>query len=210
MMKQSQSNSYLFGGNAAYVEELYEAYLDNPASVPENWRDYFDALQNVHAVDGSASNDIAHRPIIESFAQRARSNSLLPRMGDVNLATARKQVYVQALIDAYRFMGVRWANLDPLKRLERPSIPALEPAFYDFTEADMDQVFHAGDLFFGFEQATLREIVQALRDTYCGTLGVEFMYISDPEQKQWWKQRLESIRATPKFSAEKKKHILER
>ncbi len=210
MMKQSQSNSYLFGGNAAYVEELYEAYLDNPASIPENWRDYFDALQNVQAVDGSTSNDIAHTPIIESFAQRARSNSLLPRMGDVDLATARKQVYVQALIDAYRFMGVRWANIDPLKRQERPSIPSLEPAFYDFTEADMEQTFHAGDLSFGFEQATLREIVKALRDTYCGTIGAEFMYISDPDQKQWWKQKLESIRATPQFSNEKKKQILER
>ncbi|KAG0295086.1 hypothetical protein BGZ96_012572 [Linnemannia gamsii] len=74
----------------------------------------------------------------------------------------------------------------------------------------MEQTFHAGDLYFGSEQATLREIVKALRDTYCGTIGVEFMYISDPEQKRWWKERLESIRATPDFSVEKKKHILER
>ena len=60
MMKQFQSNSYLFGGNAPYVEEMYEAYLDNPASVPENWRSYFDALQNTPASDGTSANDVAH------------------------------------------------------------------------------------------------------------------------------------------------------
>jgi 2-oxoglutarate dehydrogenase E1 component len=210
MMKQLQSNSYLFGGNAPYVEELYEAYLDNPASVPDNWRDYFDALQNVPAADGSNSNDVAHGPILESFAQRAKSNAFLPRVGTRDLTAARKQVYVQSLISAYRFLGGRWANLDPLKRQERPAIPELEPAFYDFTEADMDQTFHASNLYFGFEQATLRDIVKALRDTYCGTIGAEFMYISDPVQKRWWNERLESIRATPTFSVEKKKHILDR
>ena len=210
MMKESQSNSYLFGGNAPYVEELYEAYLDNPASVPDNWREYFDALQNVPAVDGSAANDVAHAPIVESFAQRARSNAFLPRAGAGEMTTARKQVFVQSLIDAYRFLGARWANLDPLKRQERPQIPELEPAFYDFTEADMDQVFDASNLYFGFQQATLRDIIKALRDTYCGTIGAEYAYISDPEQKRWWKERLETTRATPNFSAEKKKHILER
>ncbi len=74
----------------------------------------------------------------------------------------------------------------------------------------MDQTFHAQNLYFGFEQASLREIVKALRDTYCGTIGAEFMYISDPEQKRWWKEKLESIRSTPNFSPEKKKHILNR
>ena len=117
---------------------------------------------------------------------------------------------MQSLIGAYRFLGSQWANLDPLKRRERPAIPELEPAFYDFTEADMDQVFSAQNLYFGFEQASLREIVKALRDTYCGTIGAEFMYISDPEQKRWWKEKLESIRSTPNFSTEKKKHILNR
>src|SRR6201996_7918307 len=212
MMKQFQSNSYLFGGNAPYVEELYEAYLDNPASVPENWRSYFDALQNVPATDGTNANDVAHGPIVESFAQRAKANAFLPRAGagGEDLTTARKQVYVQSLIGAYRFLGSQWANLDPLKRRERPAIPELEPGFYDFTEADMDQVFNATNLYFGFEQASLRDIVKALRDTYCGTIGAEYMYISDPEQKRWWKEKLESIRSTPNFSNDKKKHILNR
>lgn len=204
MMKQFQLNSYLFGGNAPYVEELYEQYLDNPASVPDNWREYFDALQNVPASDGTSANDVAHGPIVESFAQRAKANAFIPRGAGENLSTARKQVHVQSLISAYRFLGSQWANLDPLKRRERPSIPELEPGFYDFTEADMDQTFSAGNLYFGFEQASLRDIVKALRDTYCGTIGAEFMYVSDPEQKRWWQERLESTRATPNFTAEKK------
>lgn len=129
VMKQFQLNSYLFGGNASYVEELYDAYLDNPASVPENWREYFDALQNVPATDGSNVNDVAHFPIVESFAQRAKANAFIPRESSSNLATARKQVHVQSLISAYRFLGSQWANLDPLKRRERPAIPELEPAF---------------------------------------------------------------------------------
>ena len=108
MMKQFQSNSYLFGGNAPYVEELYEAYLDNPASVPDTWRDYFDALQNVPASDGTSHNDVAHGPIVESFAQRAKANAFGNKASTTDLAIARKQVHVQSLIAAYRFLGSRW------------------------------------------------------------------------------------------------------
>ncbi len=210
MMKQFQSNSYLFGGNASYVEEMYELYLDNPASVADTWRDYFDALQHVPAADGSAANDVAHRPIVESFEQRARGNGFAPRTGESGLATAGKQVFVQALIGAYRFLGARWANLDPLKRTERVPIKELEPGFYDFTESDMDQKFSANSLYFGYDSATLRQILQDLRDTYCGTLGVEYMYISDPEQKRWFQKHLEGSRSTPKFDTKKKTRILER
>src|SRR6185295_12769441 len=108
-------------------------------------------------------------------------------------------------IAAYRFLGARWADLDPLKRQERPPIPELEPAFYDLTEADLDIQFSASNTYFGQEQMTLRELVTALRQTYCGTIGVEFMYISDPAQKRWWQQKLEPIRATANFNAEKKR-----
>jgi len=211
MMRQFQANSYLFGGNAPYVEELYERYLDNPGSVPDKWRAYFDKMQLVPAADGSASTpDVAHAPIVESFALRAKENKLRPAVAPTDLSVARKQVHVQSIIAAYRFLGSRWADLDPLKRQERPAIPELEPAFYDLTEADMDTEFSAANTYFGQEQMTLREIIKALRQTYCGTLGVEFMYIADPAQKRWMQQRLESIRSTPNFSAQEKKDILER
>lgn len=211
MMQQYRGNSYLFGGNAPYVEELYEAYLDNPGSVPDNWRSYFDALQNVPAVDGSEQRDVAHAPVVESFAQRAKANAFQLRASSTELSVARKQVHVQSLIAAYRSLGARWADLDPLKRQERPRIPELEPAFYDLTESDMDITFSATNTYFTkAEQQTLREIVQALRETYCGTIGAEFMHVTEPAEKRWWQERLESIRSKPSYTAEKKKHILDR
>ena len=211
MMQQYRSNSYLFGGNAPYVEEMYEAYLDNPGSVPDNWRSYFDALQHVPAADGSDTRDVAHAPVVESFAQRAKANAFAVKASASELAVARKQVHVQSLIAAYRSLGARWADLDPLKRQERPKIPELEPAFYDLSESDMDITFSATNTYFTTaEQQTLREIVQALRETYCGSIGAEFMHITEPVEKRWWQQKLESIRSKGNFSAEQKKHILDR
>jgi len=211
MMRQFQANSYLFGGNAPYVEELYERYLDNPGSVPEKWRAYFDQMQLVPAADGNAStHDVAHAPIVESFAMRAKAGTLRPAVAATDLSVARKQVHVQSIIAAYRFLGSRWADLDPLKRQERSPIPELEPAFYDLTEADMDIVFSAANTYFGQEQMSLRDLIGAARQTYCGTIGAEYMYIGDPTQKRWLQQRLESIRSTPSFSPSQKRRILDR
>ena len=211
MMKAFQSNSYLFGGNAPYVEELYESYLNNPGSVPEAWRAWFDSMQAVPAADGSPqTRDIAHAPIVQSFAERSRDGALQPRMMGGDAATARKQVFVQSLVAAYRNLGSRWADLDPLKRQERPVIPELEPAFYDFTEGEHANIYSAANTYFGFDNAPLRDIVKALRDTYCGSIGAEFMYISDQAQKRWIQERLESTRARPSYSTDKKKRILDR
>jgi 2-oxoglutarate dehydrogenase E1 component len=211
MMQQYRSNSYLFGGNAPYVEELYEAYLDNPGSVPDNWRSYFDNLQNVPSSDGTLSRDVAHAPVVESFAQRAKANAFQLKASASELAVARKQVHVQSLIAAYRSLGARWADLDPLKRTERPKIPELEPAFYDLTESDMDITFSATNTYFTkAEQQTLREILQALRETYCGTIGAEFMHCTEPGEKRWWQERLESIRSKPSLSGEQKVDILDK
>ena len=211
MMQQHRSNSHLFGGNAPYVEELYEAYLDNPGSVPDTWRTYFDNLQHVPAVDGSDNRDVAHAPVVESFAQRAKANAFALKASSADLEVARKQVHVQSLVAAYRNVGQRWADLDPLKRTERPRIPELEPAFYDLTESDMDITFSAANTYFGkSENMSLREILQALRETYCGTIGAEFMHITDQSQKRWWQQRLEGIRSKPNLNGAQKRHILDR
>ncbi len=211
MMQQYRASSHLFGGNAPYVEDMYEAYLDNPGSVTDAWRAYFDALQNVPATDGSTARDVAHAPVVESFAQRAKANAFGNKASSADLAVARKQVHVQSLIAAYRFLGSRWADLDPLKRQERPKIPELEPAFYDLTESDMDITFSASNTYFSSaENMTLREIVQALRETYCASIGAEYMHVTEPAEKRWWQMHLESVRSKPSFSVEGKKHILER
>src|SRR3569623_787612 len=210
MMQQFRSNSYLFGGNAPYVEELYEAYLINPVSVPDNWRAYFDAMQHVPAVDGSCKPDVAHAPVVASFAERAKLGPIRTVTATRDAEMGRKRVAVTQLIAAYRFLGTHWANLDPLKRQERPVIQELEPAFYGFSDIDMDTVFNISNTYFGTETASLRDLVNSLRDTYCRSINTEFMHISDPAQKRWMQERLESTRATPNFSPEKKKTILER
>ena len=204
MMQENTANSYLFGGNAPYVEELYEAYLDNPGSVPDNWRAYFDSMQNVPAVDGSNKPDVAHASVIASFAERAKQGPIRVVTASTDAEMGRKRVAVTQLIAAYRYLGSRWANLDPLQRQERPPIPELDPAFYGFTDADLDTVFNISNTYFGQETASLRDLLNFLRDTYCRSIGAEYMYISDPAEKRWLQERLESIRSTPTFSAEKK------
>src|SRR4030095_5201321 len=204
-------NSYLFGGNAPYVEEMYENYLANPGSVPDNWRESFDAVQNVPAVDGSTAKDVPHLPVINAFAERAKQGGtrvVVATGADSELG--RKRTAVQQLIAAYRNVGARWADLDPLKRAEREKIPELDPSFYGFTDADQETVFNTSNTFFGKESMSLRELINALRETYCGTIGAEYMYISDQHKKRWWQQKLESIRSKPNFPAEQKKHILDR
>lgn len=209
-MQHERSTSYLFGGNAPYIEELYETYLDNPSSVPEKWRTYFDAIQHRPIDNGTEAKDIPHAPVQASFAERAKLGSIWRIVASPDAELGRKRVSVQKLIAAYRNIGSRWADLDPLKRQERPELPDLEPSFYGFSDTDMDIVFNTSNTYFGNETMPLRELLQNLRETYCGTLGIEFMYITDQKQKRWWQAKFETIRANPDFSADRKKHILER
>ena len=205
-----QNNTYLFGGNAPYVEEMYENYLANPGSVPDSWRAYFDALSHVPAADGSNAKDVPHLPVINAFAERAKSGGTRVVMASTDPEMGRKRTAVQQLIAAYRNVGQRWADLDPLKRTERPEIPDLDPLFYGFTDAEQETIFDTSNTFFGKDRMSLRELLNALRETYCGTLGAEFMYTTEQAEKRWWQQKLESIRSKPNFSADRKKAILER
>ena len=210
MMQDQRDNSYLFGGNAPYVEELYESYLHDPASVADHWRDYFDNVKQVPAVDGSSRTDIAHGPIVASFAERAKQGPIRTISDSADSEMGRKRVAVQQLIAAYRNVGNRWANTDPLKRTERQDIPELDPAFYGFTDGDMDIVFNTSNTFFGRAEMSLRDLLQALRETYCGTIGAEYMFITDQKIKKWWQEKLESIRSKPSFNVDKKRQILDR
>ncbi len=205
-----QSNTYLFGGNAPYVEEMYENYLANPGSVADSWREYFDALQHVPSSDGGNSKDVAHQPVINAFAERAKLGGTKVVFGSSDQEMGRKRVAVQQLIAAYRNVGARWADLDPLKRRERENIPELELSFYEFSNSDQEIVFNISNTFFGKETMSLRDLRNALFETYCGSIGAEYMFLTDQAQKRWWQQKLESIRSKPNFDAAKKRHILER
>ena len=208
---EALENSYLFGGNAPYVEELYESYLNNPGSVPDNWRSYFDQLQHQPATDGQElTRDQPHAPIVDAFVQRAKQGSFAQATQQLDLTVASKQLHVQSLIAAYRSLGSRWAELDPLKQHDRDEIPELDPAFYGLSEVDMDQEFSATNTYFTSDSTmTLRQIIKALRDTYCRSIGVEFMHCSDPVVKRWIQQRLESIRIAPSYTNEEKCNILQ-
>ncbi len=206
MMKDLRSGSYLFGGNAPYIDELYENYLENQESVAPEWKRYFDQIQVL-----PGPRDVAHAPVRELIGRIAKDRSKGgAQISPTDLAElGRKQAAVFQLISSYRFLGARHANLDPLKRHERPEVPELDPASHGFTDADMDRVFNTGTLV-GPQQATLREIIQALRETYCGTIGLEYMYLTDTAQKRWLQQRFEGIRSRPSYSPDYKRHILER
>jgi len=206
MMKELIGNSYLFGANAPFIEALYDAWLKDPSAVEPRWRDYFEELQRVE----SGAADVSRFEVQDRFARLARESRpagatvliTRPQLGE-------KQFGVLQLISAHRFLGVRHADIDPLRRREKPAIPELDPAFYGLGEADLDTVFNTGTLF-GPREMKLRDLLQFLKNTYCRTIGVEYMYITDMAQKRWVQERLETIRSTPSYDADYRKHILER
>jgi len=211
MMKQFQSTSYLFGGNAPFVEDLYEQYLANPGAVSEQWRTYFDQIQLMPGLGRDGAKDVAHAPVIESYVQRARLGELTGGRSapQLDIEHERLQVAALLLVTAYRIAGARWATLDPLKRVPRPSTPELEPAYYDLTEADLDREINAGS-FVGLDRTTLRNLVQALRDTYCRNVGFEYMFIGDRVQRDWIQQRIEPVRGVPAYGAADQKRLLQK
>ncbi|CAN7279853.1 2-oxoglutarate dehydrogenase E1 component [Paraburkholderia sp. SIMBA_054] len=210
MITRNRKTSFLFGGNAPYVEEQYETYLADPTTVSEDWRGYFDALQDVPAVDGSDTGDVAHGPVVSRFVELAKQTRTAGRSENDVLSFARKQVAVQALISAYRMVGTRNAHLDPLRWTAPVPVPELNSSYYDLSHADMNTKFSMSGAHFSDQVETLGDLMQALKETYCGTLGAEFMYLADPEQRNWWSMRLESSRSKAALDNGDKLHILER
>jgi 2-oxoglutarate dehydrogenase E1 component len=209
MMKQFLSSSSLFGSNAPYIEELYESYLTDPGSVSAEWRAYFDELQKTA---GAVAKDVAHTPVIEAFANLAKQSPLALRRAQVVAAPAvesQKQVHVLQLINSYRVLGSRYAALDPLQLHDRQVVPELDPAYHGLSDSDLDTVFNTGSLV-GPAQASLRQIVDAVKTTYCGSIGAEYMYITDTVQKRWIQSRLEGSRSQPSFTKEQKRFLLDR
>ncbi|MFM0397477.1 2-oxoglutarate dehydrogenase E1 component [Paraburkholderia phytofirmans] len=210
MLMEKIQSSFLFGGNAPYVEEQYELYLADPASVADEWRAYFDALRETPAIDGSDRDDEPHAPVVSTFVDLARRSRATQITLDDGLAIARKQVAVQSLIAAYRMIGTRKAKLDPLLWTPPKASIELTPAFYGLSAADMSTRFSTADTFLFDEDATLQDIVAALEQTYTGTLGAEFMHLTDAGERRWWQMQLESTRARPSFSVAEKNRFLER
>lgn len=208
VMQRMWSSAHLSGGNAAYVEELYELYLHDPNAVPEEWRTYFQKLP----ADGNPANDVSHSTIRDHFVLLAKNQRRAQPVsaGTVSSEHEKKQVEVLRLIQAFRMRGHQAAQLDPLGLWQRKAPADLSIHHYGLTDADLDTTFRTGELFIGKEEATLREIHQALQETYCRNIGAEFTHIVDSEQRKWFAQRLESVRGRPLYSADVRGHLLER
>ncbi len=198
-----QGSSLLFGANAPFIDALYEQYLIDPDAVPDAWRAYFDALPPL--VNGA--QDVPHSTIRRAFAALVKAPAGNAPSPDADLEC--KQARVSQLINAYRFLGMHAANLDPLNRHTKPMIAELDPAHYGLGKADMDSAFDAGSSAFG-ARLTLREILDLLRQTYCGSIGADYMYLGSVAQKHWIQHRLESVRGQAGCDAAPRRRILER
>ncbi len=209
IMEQLWRTSHLQGGNLAYVEDLFENYLKDPNSVPEEWRKYFDQLPGV---SGDHRPDVPHRDIREQFrhiSQNQRRYS--PAQGATNITDAeKKQVRVLQMINAYRFRGHQKAQLDPLGIRRRPEVQDLDYRFHGLEDEDLDAEFETGSLCFGQERMKLRDIIDGLERTYCSTVGAEYMHIVDTTVKRWFQQRLEPVKSHPEYEDKTRRHLLER
>ncbi|MFT5538549.1 MAG: 2-oxoglutarate dehydrogenase E1 component [Alphaproteobacteria bacterium] len=220
MASNMDETSFLSGGNVAFIEQLYGRYLKDPKSVDADWGKFFagldddaqDALKNIEGAswapprtsrplldNGAANDDVA--PIEKSAAPA----SVPADIAAVRAATL-DSIRALMLIRAYRVRGHLMADLDPLGIDKGEAHPELDPTAYGFKDADWDrQIFI--DHVLGLETATLREILDVVRTTYCAKVGVEFMHIQVPEEKAWIQERVESTRNQPDFSADEKRGI---
>jgi 2-oxoglutarate dehydrogenase E1 component len=223
--------SFLYGGNAAYLEDLEARYEQNPSSVDEGWRSFFatlkeekgDAVKNakgaswkqpgwpvpmngelVAALDGNWIE--VEKTVGQKIKAEAQPRGIELTSEQVQQAT-RDSVKALMMIRAYRMRGHLHAKLDPLELEPRSVQPELDPASYGFTEADLDRKIFI-DHVLGLEFASVREMVAILSRTYCETIGVEFMHISSPEEKGWIQERIEGPDKEITFTREGKRAIL--
>jgi len=210
IMEQFYRSSHFSGGNAEYLEDLYETYLHDPNAVPEQWRKLFETLP---WLNGQVTSDVSHETIQKHFELIGRKRARpmpAPGSGGLNVEHERKQVKVLQLISSYRTRGHQRASLDPLGLMVREDVPDLHLSYHGLTPADLDTTFQTGALFIGKEEATLNEIIQALEQTYCGHLGPEFMHITSLSEKQWLQQRFESVRSRPLYGDRDRLDVLMR
>ncbi len=203
-MKKQQQESYLFGSNAAYFEDLYSQYLTSEQSVDQEWRDWFQSLHN------GSGKDADH----VSIRQQMKAAVSDKKASGAPVSTAQqshrlKQRSVMQLINAYRFRGYQTARVDPLGLTVNDVGNELSLESHSLSESDLTTVFDSGSMF-GVGEAPLQEILDRLEQTYCGSIGSEFMYIADTEQKRWIQSNLETTLARPQFQHGRRMRILDR
>ena len=209
VMERLWRSGHISAGNAGYVEELYEKYLEDPAEIPDQWRSYFESLP---MVEGTTAPDISHATVRDHFLLLSKNQARVVPVSasSINAEHERKQFAVSELINGYRRRGHLKAKLDPLELQEPLHVPRLELEYLRLSAADLDTRFQTGDLFFGHSEAPLKDIIDVLESTYCGSVGAEYMHISDEAEQMWVQQRLESARSRPSFNDGVKRRLLDR
>ena len=206
-----QATSFLYGGNARFVEALYAQYLKSPDSVDPSWRSWFAGLGEPDARTPRADSALpapsgADAELIGALTGQWPAKPGAAAGQDAR-AAAQDSVRAIQLVRAYRVIGHLAADLDPLKLSHKPALPQLDPGFYGFHDAELDKpVFIDGVM--GLSTATPRQMVEILQRTYCGRIGYEFMHINDAEQKDWLQRRIEGPDKEISFTPEGKKAIL--
>ncbi|OZA92646.1 MAG: 2-oxoglutarate dehydrogenase E1 component, partial [Rhizobiales bacterium 39-66-18] len=229
--EQLLATSFLYGGNAQWIDDLYARYEADPASVDAQWQSFFAALNDdpaqvrknadgaswkkpgwpihangelVSALDGNWIE--VEKKVADKVQAKAQKAGIEFSSTDVQQAT-RDSVKALMMIRAYRMRGHLHADLDPLKLTPPREAPELDPVSYGFYEADLDRKIFIDNVL-GLEFATVREMIAILRRTYCRTIGVEFMHISSPEEKAWIQERIEGPDKEVSFTREGKRAIL--
>ncbi len=209
-MERMLRSSHLAGSNVAYIEALYESYLEDPNSVQGEWREYFEKLPRVET---AVKADVPHSTIVAHFERLGRNRLKARPERESTLVQNQhelKQMRVQDLVSAYRHRGHKKARIDPLDLMERPPTPILDLAYHHLSPADLDDTYHTGTFHYGEGTAKLSEIVAALEKTYSSSIGFEYMHIVEASEQLWVQQRIESVRAHPEYSNAQKLTILER
>ncbi|MEQ1438314.1 2-oxoglutarate dehydrogenase E1 component [Fontimonas sp. SYSU GA230001] len=196
-------SSSIQGANAPYVEAYYEQFLDDPESVDADWRAYFRLIQ-----DQNAPRETAHSEIVARFERLAREpRRVVAAEAGFDARAAEKQAGVLRLINYYRVRGHQAAKLDPLGLAPVPRVPDLDPAFHGLGPEDMDTVFNTGSLV-AADRLPLKEIIRIIRAVYTETIGAEYMYLTETDEKRWIQKRLEPMAFQPKLTPARKLEVL--
>ena len=190
-------DSFKNGGNSEYLEILYEDYLENPNSLPSEWKKYFDSIQNGQV-------DVSHKSIEEQFR-----NKKFPTETKVEISENSKASDVQNLINAYRRRGHQVANIDPLGLRLKKEVPDLKLGFHNLSENDLESSFSISN-FQNSKELSLKDIISSLKKTYTASLGYEFMHIMDSRIRRWFLDKIEGKPTPYSFNSDEQEHILKR
>ena len=199
-MKELWGSSHISAGHAAYLEGLYETFLNNPEELSKEWLDFFNNLPKLPNSNG----EISHQKIINEFRNFSRNSDVLKKSVD------ERQGKVIRLIQSYRNRGHLKAKLDPLGMMERRLVEDLNIEFHGLSHEDLNEEFYTDTFNTGAEKLPLRDIIQKLEDIYCGVIGIECNHIMDSSERRWFQNKFESKLNGYSFNEQEKLNIYER